>query len=100
VCADILVVQVFWSILFVGMGIALAAIVGILTSPIDVRNAWHEDSLIVGWAGVGIMAAAYITRPWLRSRFSLRTLLVTATVAAVWLGLIVAVSRKIRNFEL
>jgi hypothetical protein len=79
----------FRLILFVGIAIALAAIVGIVTSPIDVRNSWHEESLIIGWVGIGMMAVAFATRPWLRSRFSLRTLLIGMTVVAAILAAVV-----------
>ncbi len=85
----------FRILLLVGVGIALAAIVGIVTSPIDIRHSWHDESLIIGWAGIGIMVFAIIVRPWLQgsSRFSLRTLLITMTLIAVVLGTIIALSR-------
>jgi hypothetical protein len=84
-----LIAGMFRILLLAGMGIALVAIVGIFTSPIDVRHSWHDESLIIGWAGIGVMVFAIIFRPWLRSRFSLRTLLIATTLIAVVLGMIV-----------
>jgi hypothetical protein len=91
--AELIAVGMFRLILLVGMGIALAAIVGIATSPIDVRNSWHDESLILGWVGIGIMVVAFTLRPWLGSRFGLRTLLIVTTLMALGLGLIVWASR-------
>src|SRR4051794_12410027 len=89
-----LIAGMFRILLLAGMGIALVAIVGIFTSPIDVRHSWHDESLIIGWAGIGVMVFAIIFRPWLRSRFSLRMLLIATTLVALVLGAIVFAARQ------
>jgi hypothetical protein len=54
--------------------------------------AWHRGITLPHWCLI-LIASALAAVPWLRWRFSLRTLLIATTLIAVVLGIIVWMSR-------